>query len=226
MMQIRSLAALVLACAFAFAAPARAQEGSLAEAAAALQAPLELGLRMVEGLRAAGLQQPTGRVLLFVDSGGVNPRVSFQLSNVPPSLHGVVLPLVNAYVSTQASAPPAQLSILLEGMAPRPPRDMGEIRSEQPPEIANPSQVRAYLTNVAQTHPASTDGTVDVRALVRVYVNEAGEVVLVEARPTGDPHVDLHLTTIGHAMRFRPARINRRPVGVWTAVPLQFSPGR
>lgn len=223
-MQIRSAAALVLACACTFAAPARAQQD--APAPAALQAPLDLGLRMAESLRAAGLEQPTGRVLLFVDSGGANPRVSFQLSNVPASLHGVVLPLVNAYVATRASAPPAQLSILLEGMVPRPPRDTGEVRSEQAPELANPSQVRAYLTNVAQTHPASTDGTIDVRALVRVYVNEAGEVVLVEARPTGDPHVDLHLTTIGHAMRFRPARINRRPVGVWTAVPLHFFPDR
>jgi hypothetical protein len=222
MIQMRSVAAIVLACAFAFAPPARAQQDSLA--AAALQAPLDFGLRMAESLRAAGLEQPTGRVLLFVDSGGVNPRVSFQLSNVPPALHGVVLPLVNAYVSTRGSAPPAQLSILLEGMVPRPPRDTGEVRNEQAPEITNPTQVRAYLANVAQTHPASTDGTVDVHALVRVYVNEAGEVVLVEARPTGDAHVDLHLTSIGHAMRFRPARINRRPVGVWTAVPLHFSP--
>lgn len=219
MMQIRSLIAVALV--FAFAAPVRAQE------AAAFQNPAAFALRVAESLRAAGLAQPAGRVLLFTDSGGARPRVSFQLSNVPDSLHRVVLPLVNEYAETRASAAPSHLSILLEGMVPRPPRDTTEeVRSEQMPEIANATQIRAYLTNVAQTHPAATDeGTIDIRATVRVYVSETGQVVLVEARPTGDPHVDLHLTTIGHAMRFRPARINRRPVGVWVSMPLRFSPG-
>jgi hypothetical protein len=222
MMQIRFLVALAFS--IVFAAPARAQQESAA--AAALQSPLAFGVRMAENLRAAGLAQPTGRVLLFVDSGGARPRVSLQLSNVPAELHGVVLPLVNEYVATRASAPPSHLSILLEGMVPRPPRDTAEVTREQLPEIANATQIRAYLTNVAQTHPASTDGTVNVHAVVRVYVDETGRVVLAEARPTGDPHVDLHLTTIAHAMRFRPAQINRRPVGVWVAMPLHFAPSR
>ena len=222
MMQIRFVVALGLA--FAFAAPARAQRDSTA--AAAFRSPFAFGVRMAESMRAAGLAQPTGRVLLFVDSGGAQPRVSLQLSNVPAELHGVVLPLVNEYVATRASAAPSQLSILLEGMVPRPPRDTAEVTSEQMPQIANATQIRAYLTNVAQTHPASTDGTVNVHAVVRVYVDETGRVVLAEARPTGDPHIDLHLTTIAHAMRFRPARINRRPVGVWIAMPLHFAPSR
>ncbi|WP_420126911.1 hypothetical protein [Longimicrobium sp.] len=224
-MQIRSLIALaIVAC--TVAAPVRAQQGATDATAPSMQGPYTFGVRMAESLRAAGLAQPSGRVLLFVDSGGVQPRVSLQLSNVPAELHGVVLPLVNEYVATRGSAAPSHLSILLEAMVPRPPRDTAEVRSEQLPEIANASQVRAYLTNVAQTHPASTDGTVDVHATVRVYVNEAGQVVVAEARPTGDPHIDLHLTTIAHAMRFRPARINRRPAGVWIAIPLHFTPTR
>jgi hypothetical protein len=227
MMQIRSLAALALVCAASFAAPVRAQQDSAAAASAReLENPAVLGVRMVESLRAAGLAQPTGRVLLFVDSGAVHPRVSFQLSNVPDSLHGAVLPLVNEYLAARASTSPHHLSILLEGMVRRPPRAQAEVTREQLPELANPSQIRAYVTNVAQTHPASIDGSVDVRALVTVYVSETGQAVLVEARPTGDPHVDLHLTTIGHAMRFRPARINRRPVPVWVSMPLHFYPER
>lgn len=211
------LLAALLAVSFV-AAPVRAQDPG-----ATFRDPVPFGVRVRERLVAAGLARPAGRVLLFVD-GAARPRVSFQLSNVPDSLYGVVLPLVNEYVEDRASAEPFHLSVLLEGMLPRLPRDTGEVASEQLPELANPSQLRAYLTNVARTHPSSTDGTVDVRSLVRVYVDERGQVVLVEARPTGDPFIDVHLTSIGHAMRFRPARVNRRPVPVWIAMPLHFSP--
>lgn len=227
MMQIRFLAAPVLALALLAAAPARAQELAAPAPPQRRGDPeLNLGMRMAQALRDAGLAQPSGRVLLFMDGPGTTPRISFQLSNVPDSLHAAVLPLVDQYTASRADSAALHVSILLEGMAPRRPRAMEEVTREQLPELRNPTQVRAYVTNVAQTHPASRDGTVNARAFVRVYVSEAGTPVLVEARPTGDPHIDLHLTTLGHVMEFRPARINRDPVGVWIEVPLQFHGGR
>jgi hypothetical protein len=223
-MQIRSLAAGLLALALAAAAPVHAQ-ATAADSTPSFRDPeMNLGMRMAHVLREAGLQ-PSGRVLLFMDGPGTRPRISFQLSNVPDSLHAAVLPLVDEYTAARADSAPLHLSFLLEGMTPRRPRT-AEVTRERLPELRNPTQLRAYVTNVARTHPASRDGTVNATATVRVYVSEEGKPVLVEARPTGDPHIDLHLTNLGHAMEFRPARINRDPVGVWIEMPFQFHGGR
>lgn len=216
MIQIRALAALALACAAALAVPARAQHDSAA--VADVQSPASFGLQMVESLRAAGLEHPTGRFLLFVDGGGA--RVSFHGSNVADSLQAVVLPLVNRYVASRGTAEPFHLSIQLDGMVRRPPRDTSHVTSEEVPQITNTAQIREAITRVAQTHPARG---LDARVVLSLYLSETGQVVLVEARPTGDPDIDPYLTPIGHAMRFRPARLNGEPVPVWLSIPLHFT---
>lgn len=212
-MQIRTLTALALAGASAFFAPLHAQQE-----APALRGPATFGVRMVESLREAGLAQPTGRFLLFVDAGGA--RVSFQGSNVPDSLQGRVLPLVNQYVASRGAAQPFHLSVQLEGMARPVVRELPEETREQLPQLVNGSRIREAITRVAQTHPSSS---LDVRVVLKLYLSETGQVVLVEAPPTGDPDIDPYLTTIGHTLRFRPARINDEPVRVWVSIPLHFT---
>lgn len=215
--------ALALVVAGTLALPARAQDAPSAAAASAaaradFDVSLRFGLELRDRLRQAGLAEPRGRALVYVSPAG-RPEVSFHLTNVPDSLHASVLPLVQQFLAARPAATPVLMSLRLEGLAPHTEERQVLRGRERPPQPQNLSELRDAMEAVARTNPA---GLVEVLTHVRMLVSETGEVTLVEARPTGYDHIDRHLTTIAHTLRFRPARMGGQAMQAWVEMPLQF----
>lgn len=114
--------------------------------------------------------------------------------------------------------------------------------SEQLPHPALVDASAACVTEAPESNPCATpfdispeviqaapdpDGTKEIRvSTLWLYVDEDGHVVNTQLRRSaGRFGFDLHAVKLAKQMRFRPARLNGRPVGVWISLPIKTDGG-
>lgn len=193
-------------------------------AAAADTGGIVLARALLAYVRSAGVLAPSGKLEVAVDASrrGALPRMAE--GRLPAQVVLGLGPVVDEQVARWSGEGAVLIGFRLDRI------DIGTVRSaddpslERLPKLANREDVGRALGEVMARHP-------DRRALqrarlqtqLRLKLDRSGEVVHVEAVPTGDPDIDRHLLALGYAMRFRPAEAGGRPVPVWMVAPVGFS---
>lgn len=88
------------------------------------------------------------------------------------------------------------------------------------PAPANADRVAEYLER------AHAWFRVTGEARIKMFVDGSGRVTEVElARSSGVPALDEHFLLVARSVEFHPARIDRKPVGVWVAMTFRVEEG-
>lgn len=197
----------------AVAAPAAAQEAPAADTLRV--SAIETLQREVVGLLRDRVPGPRGELIVWwVEGQPAPPVIQLLDSNVPDSLFPAVRGAADRFLAAHGRS--VRLSVRLDRMVVRDRVDA--VREEEGPRLENGERVREVLLRLRRLTRR------DASAVVSVLVDPTGEVAAVDIlRPTGDPETDSYLHAVGYEMRFRPARIDGRPVPVWVSTTLSLT---
>jgi TonB family protein len=166
----------------------------------------ELQARLAGLGRANGVAEPTGLLLVDVDSTR-RGKVIFIETNYPQELVNTATRSVGEYLETLPVGKPYQALIRIDGEY----QAMAPGKSHCPPMLENRGLLGQLMQRVMQAHPQSgkLPEPVVKNAVVRLVVNREGVVSYVEVeRPTGDEHLDQYLVDIAERLRFAPAKLD------------------
>lgn len=191
--------------------------------AAADTGGITLARAVLANIRGAGVLMPSGKLEVEIDASrrGALPRMTE--GRLPAAVVTRLGPIIDEELARWSGEVPVLIGFRLDRI------DIGMVRQaddpslERLPELANRDEMGRAVGEVIAGHP-------DRRALqrarlqtqLRLKLDRSGEVVHVEAVPTGDPEVDRHLLSLAYATRFRPAEAAGRPVPAWTVAPVGF----
>ena len=222
---------LLLLALFAVAPRPLAAQEAPAPADTASHARMLAG-RVLDYLARRGVSRPDGIFLVRSDAAEGGVRVNFSESNVPDSVMEGVRPLVAEFLERFPPDSFVEVSFRL-GKAPH--LDGAATASavaradsargvERQPRLRNVERVAAAIRQVRSQPHAVPPGAGARPALLRMLIDERGEVILVEVvRRTGVPTFDLYLSAIAYQMRFAPGEVNGQPVRVRAILPLDFT---
>lgn len=224
--------AFLVASALMGGAPARAQEAeaagafrAVADERAMLELYGELAVRVRGHLDSLGVK-PSRRGLfaLSVDEANADARVSIVDRAVPgPALEGMGA-LVAEVLARRPAGKPLDLVFRLAAPSPAggdaPRADSVCVRPDEGPELANRRHVERVVAAMA-FRAESFEGRRQV--ILQGLVDENGELVFAYfTTRTGDPEVDMYLNGLTQELKFRPGRLDGKPVPTWIVLPVNF----
>jgi hypothetical protein len=162
----------------------------------------------------SAVQQPTGVLLLTIDSAGARPGVQVLASNVPATAHPRLLAVANAYLDSHPRRERMFFWVDLGGG--------GELPADHRvrfclPHIRNLAVVRSYMQMAAQMESSyermGDAGTRDSRVgSVDLLVDRAGTVLWAGVGETsGSKPMDDYYVFIAMQMKFTPGTIDGAP---------------
>lgn len=184
---------------------------------------------LVADLAALAVEPPQGVPPLFAvafDSTGGVDAVTAMFDRIPAAYAGPVAAAIRARLKPQ---PPSRRPVrtwLRVVAGPQARVDRPRLVESQP-RLTNRGEVARLLSQAAQRHAdllgmvPGTGYTVQVR--FRVQPNgTAGPGSARVVRSSGNLAMDAEALAVVERMRFRPATLDRIPVGVWVELPVNF----
>jgi TonB family protein len=155
-----------------------------------------------------GVAQPTGLLLVGVDTGTMRGSVRFLETNLPQTAVDEATRLVERYLSELAPGRGFQTLVRIDGEYPAPAPGKRLCQ----PAPANEDEVYRLKGLIMDHHPDLDRERPTTLAVLRLVVNRAGEVAYVNVeKPTGDAFYDRYLPDLARHMRFYPALLNGQP---------------
>lgn len=177
--------------------------------------------------RAAGVAEPTGLFLLWLDAARRVPRVHLDGSNVPVEVASAVAERSVPLLATWPGRREVHLTLRLDSLPVAEPVH-GVVRVLCRPHLTNREFVQQILQRqVTQNREyVARAGNRNV-AHLKMLVNRAGQVAYSEIdRSSGDPRIDGMARNVAAAMQFRQGSIDGVPMDLWVVLPIAIAAPR
>lgn len=166
---------------------------------------------------AAGIERPTGLLVIVRQPGSAAPQLKLHRSNVPTTALSGLEETLQPLLAGWPDSVPASVYLRLDE-TPRTAAAGAGPRTECRPALVNREFVAREIEAFARDNPQVRGRRA---ATVWVLVDREGDVAHARLhRASGLADFDRRALEIGERLRFRPARLDGETLDVWVQIPL------